>query len=366
MLWVKPEPGAGRVVPLVAAITALLIAGAAVVTARTATGPSTLAFIAGGRAVVGAAPAMATAGTATAPVAASPSGRPTSLDAALAAAGTPVPAGAHVYAARVGRSGAGPVYDEYVAGGGALATDFWPASSIKVLAALGALEYVGTLGYTGAATVTFADTGRTTTIRAIYDGAIRDSSNEDYDRLVEIAGVGWLNREFLTPARGFPATVIQRSYTVGGNLRASPAMSLVEGDRRSTLPARSSPAVNECPAGNCSDLFEMSESVRRVVLHDEIPAAQRFSIARSDATALTASLLGAEGYFNAPVATVLGPGARIYSKPGEVPGRDCMDVTLIESRTGKRFLLSVTVPAERGHCDTLLRLATAVLRILNT
>ena len=360
--WEEPRSDARRVVPLVAAITALLVVAAGVVTARTTAGPTTLAFIAGGRAVAGARPSVSA--TATAPVVASPSGRPKSLDAALAASGNAVPPGAHVYAAKIGRSAGGPVYDEYVAGGGALATDFWPASSIKVLAALGALEYVGTLGHTGAATVTFADTGQTTTIRALYDGAIRLSTNEDYDRLVEIAGVGWLNREFLTPARGFPATVIQRSYTVGGNVRTSPGMVLVEGARRTTVPPRSSGVVTECPAGNCSDLFEMSESVRRVVLNDEIPAAQRFAIARPDVTGLTAALLGAEGYFNVPVATILGPGARIYSKPGEVPGRDCMDVTLIESRTGQRFLLSVTVPAERGHCDTLVTLATAVLRIL--
>ncbi len=362
MPWLGPEGRGGAVVPLGVAITTLLVAAAAVVAVRSsATGPSASALIAGGGAVASSAPPFAS----TAAFDASPLSNPGSLDAVLAAAGSPVPPGAHVYAARVAKGTRGPTYDEYVAGGGALARDFWPASSIKVLAALGALEYVGRLGFTGAATVAFADTDETTTLRAIYDAAIRDSSNGDYDRLVEIAGVQWLNGEFLTPARGFPATVIQRSYTVGGNLRGSPATTLSEGTRRYTLPPRSSPVVPGCPAGNCSNLFEMSESVRRVVLHDEIPASERFAIGQADAAALKDALLGAEGWVEPAVVEVLGPQTRIYSKPGDVPGRDCMDVTLLETRTGQRFLLSATVPAEHGHCETLIRLAAAVLRILS-
>ena len=360
MRWPEPEPDRRAVVPLVAAITALLVAAAAVVTVRSVSGPSIPAFIAGGRAVASGAPPFAD----TAAFGPNPLSDPGSLDAALAAAGWPVPPGAHVYAARVAQGAGGPTYDEYVAGGGALATDFWPASSIKVLAALGALEYVGRLGFTGAASITFADNGQTATLRALYDGAVRDSSNGDYDRLVEIAGAQWLNAEFLTPARGFPATVIQRSYTVGGDLRRSPAMTLSEGSRRYTVPARSSGTVGGCAAGNCSNLFEMSESVRRVVLHDEIPASDRFAIARADAAALKDSLLRAEGWVEPAVVEVLGAQTRIYSKPGDVPGRDCMDVTLLETRTGQRYLLSATVPAEHGHCEALIKLAAAVLRIL--
>lgn len=361
MGWLEHKPGARAVVPLAAAVTALLVMGAAVVTGRLTSPPSTLAFISGGRAPVGARPSL---NAALAPAGVRPLPSPKSLDGALAAAGMPVPPGGHVYVTRTGGNEGAPTYEAYVAGGGALTTDFWPASSIKVLAALGALEYVGQLGYTGAATVTFADTGRATTIRAIYDSAIRDSSNDSYDLLVEIAGVDWLNREFLSPARGFPATVIQRSYT-GGGLLASPAMTLTEGGRSSALPARSSSVVTDCPAGNCSNLFELSESVRRVVLNDEIPAAERFRIARADVAGVTAAMRGAEGWFAPAVAEVLGPGATIYSKPGEVPGRDCLDVAFIKTRTGQRFLLSASVSDEGGDCGTLTGLAAAVLRILS-
>ena len=353
---------------LASAITALLIVASGAVTVRTSAGPATLAFIAGGLAT-GASPAtQSRAVAAPAPRAPGPLALPLSnprpLEGALAALGYRLPAGAHVYAAKVGRDPAGLTYDDYQAGGGALAANFWPASSIKLLAAVGALEFVRRLGFTGAATVKIGDEPART-LRSIYDGAIRVSSNPDYDLLVELAGVDWLNTEFLTPARGFPATVIQRSYTVGGNLRTNPAVTLSEAGRTVTVPPRAGRVDTDCAQGNCSNLFEMSESVRRVVFHDEIPEAERFRIDRADAAALTAALLGAEGWFEPAVARVVGSGARIYGKPGHVPGRDCMDVTLIEGRNGQRLLLSATVPESQGGCPALVTLAANVLRVLS-
>ena len=107
------------------------------------------------------------------------------------------------------------------------------------------------------------------------------------------------------------------------------------------------------------------ESVRRLVLHNEIPEAERFKIASTDVIGLNSALLGAEGWFEPAVARVLGNGARIYGKPGQVPRRDCLDVTLIEGRNGQRILLSATVPEGQGGCPALVNLATAVLKYLS-
>jgi hypothetical protein len=268
-----------------------------------------------------------------------------------------------VYAAKVTKEAGGLAYEDYEGGGGALGFNFWPASSIKVLAAVGALEFLGQQGFTGAATVRFGG-GAPRTVRSIYDAAIRISDNAAYDLLVEIAGVDWLNKEFLSPARGFPRTVIQRSYTVGGNLRVTPAITVSEGARTVTIPAKNGRVDTDCAQGQCSNLWEMSESVRRVVLHNEIPEADRYKLAPADVTALTSALLGAEGWIEPAVARVMGTGARIYGKPGQVPGRDCMDVTLIEGRDGTRILLSATVPERQGGCPALVTLATNVLRFL--
>jgi hypothetical protein len=353
---------------LASTITAMLIVAGGVVAVRSSAGSAALAWIAGGRSVaaaeLGGAPSTGAPAAPVSPLAL-PLSNPTSLEPALAAAGYALPAGASVYAAKVNAVGGTLTYDDYQAGAGALATNFWPASSIKVLAAVGALEFVGRQGFTGAATVSFGG-GAPQTIRSIYEAAIRVSSNADYDTLVEIAGVDWLNNEFLTPARGFPATVIQQAYTVGGDLRTTPAMTISEGTRKATIPARTGTVNAACPPGNCSNLFEMSESVRRVVLHYEIPTAERFALAPADVAGLTAALLTAEGWFEPAVAKVLGPAARIYGKPGEVPERDCLDVTLIQGRDGRRLLLSATVPEPQGGCPALVDLAAAVLKILTS
>lgn len=355
---------------LASAVAALLIVAGGAVVVRSSANP--VAFVAGSRAEA-APPAPAGSVTAaaappvTAPAAlgprALPLSTPASLDAALVAAGFRMPAGAGVYAARITKEAGGLAYEDFQGGIGALGTNFWPASSIKVLAAIGALEFVGQQGFTGAATVAFGN-GAPRTIQSIYDAAVRISDNAAYDALVEIAGVDYLNREFLTPARGFPSTVIQRSYTVGGNLRTNPALTLVEGTRRVVIPARSGRVETACPQGQCSNLFEMSESVRRLVLHNEIPQAERFRIASTDVIGLNSALLGAEGWFEPAVGRVLGAGARIYGKPGETPTRDCLDVTLIEGRDGRRYLLSATVPQRAGGCPALVNLAQAALKFL--
>jgi hypothetical protein len=268
---------------LASAITALLMVAGGVAAVRTSLAPRTLAFIGGGgRVAASAAPAAAIPAIAPATLGprALPLSSPTSLEATLASAGYRLPAGAGVYAAKVTKEPGGLAYEDYQAGVGPMGTNFWPASSIKLLAAVAALEYVGQQGFTGAATVAFGN-GAPRTIRSIYDAAIRISDNAAYDALVEIAGLDYLNRDFLTPARGFPVTVIQRSYTIGGNLRVNPALTLAESGRKVVVPARTGRVDASCPQGQCSNLFEMSESVRRVVLHNEIPEAERLQRAQT-------------------------------------------------------------------------------------
>jgi len=286
-----------------------------------------------------------------------------SIDRRLADAGYDLPPHSLVYGARVEMGPDGLTYRHFEAGGGALGNDFWPASSIKVLAALGALDFARSLGYTGDAMVVLGVEEEARTLKSIYEEAVRDSSNEAYDLLVQVAGRDRLNNRFLTPANGFPVTSISRSYA-GADLEESPAMILEQGDRRTYVPKRTATLDPECDAGNCSNLFEMTESVRRVVLNDEIPPGERFDIDRGDLAALTQALLDAKGFFLDAVNETLGPDVRVYAKPGDAEDRDCLDVALIEADGGRRYLLSASVPHSAGGCDALAELATQVLRTL--
>jgi hypothetical protein len=282
----------------------------------------------------------------------------------LANDGYQLPSGASVYAVKVlGSPGHISGYVSYQAGDGAYATDFWPASSIKVVVAAGALAFLHTMGFTGAATVT-TDDGLSDTVHDLYDAALRDSSNEAYDRLVQIAGYDWLNNVFLTPANGFPRTVVERSYS-GLDITTSPAMTVTEGNRQTVIPERDSTADYGCAdSGNCSDLFELVDSVRRVVLDAELPAAERFPIDPADVAGMTDALAGADGFIGSGVTAALGAGSVVYDKPGWVSGLDCVDVALVVSPTGERFLLGVTAPDDGSGCDVLAGITQEVLQVL--
>jgi Beta-lactamase enzyme family len=284
------------------------------------------------------------------------------LAAAFAAAGYDLPEGTSVYVARVTTVGGRLAYDEAEAGGGPYDSSFWPASSIKVIAAIGALEYLRTLGFTGGATVASAG-GWTSSVRDLYVTALRDSSNEAYDRLVQIAGVDWLNQDFLAD-NGFPVTVIQRSYS--GEGVASAAMTVAEGDRSVDVPARDPDPDADYgvpDAGNRSDLYEMVNAVRRVTLDAELPPADRLGLAPDDLAAMSQALLDSEGFVDPGVARALGDDALVYNKPGWAPGEACVDVGLVvDPATGNRWLIGVASPDDGGACTALADIAALALR----
>ncbi len=283
----------------------------------------------------------------------------------LDAAGFDLPPRTSVYAARVVTGPAGSLtMVEFEAGGGGRADDFWPASSIKVMVALGALDFLKSLGFSGAATVE-AESGWTETVRGLIEASLDESDNYSYDRLVQIAGLDRLNNTFLSAANGFPQTVIQRSYS-GIDVRTSPQMTITEGGRSLTVPARVSETDYGCPDnGNCSNLYEMADSVRRVVLAEEIPSTQRFAVDRADLRVIADALLASEGWVEPGVVRALGRRALVYNKPGAASGRDCLDVGLVDDRAGNRFVFAISAPlSSPGGCTVLASVAEVVLRSL--
>jgi hypothetical protein len=284
------------------------------------------------------------------------------LTRALSQAGVELVEGTGIYAARIMAGAEGLRYREFDAGTGAFSTDFWPASSIKVVAAVGALEFLSTMGFTGAATVTTEEGWLT--VRDLYEEAVRDSSNLAYDWLVAIAGVEWLNTEFL-PSKGFTATVVQRSYTDPEfKVIASPPMTISEGERSVELPAREPAQPFDCPDnGNCTNLLELSQTVRRIVLAEQIPPGERFVVAPEDTAALRQALLDAEGFLEPGAQAVVGPDAVVFNKPGEVPEDDCVDVGMVQTGS-EGYLLAITTPEDGRECATVSELAQVTLSFL--
>jgi len=289
------------------------------------------------------------------------------LPEAFAAADYPLPPGTELMAVRVVDGPESPGYVLYEAGGGAFSQDFWPASTIKLLAAVGALERVNEMGFSSGAFVTF-DSGYANPFADIVERSIRYSNNYDYDRTVRIAGLARLNDVFLTPERGFPDTAIQSSYS-GMGVTSSPGITFAEGALVEHVPGYTGAPRGRCPGTgtNCTTLFDLFEGARRVLLDDEVPEAERFAIADEDVALLTESLCGATPSFFAPgVERALGPGAAICHKPGWVPSRDCLDTAMVvDPVTGDRIFILAATPANGlSDCLPLAPMAEEVLLAL--
>ena len=277
----------------------------------------------------------------------------------LADMGVQIPDGANVLAARIFSGGDAPAYTFFEEGGGGFSHNFFPASSIKLLAALGALDFAHTLGLTGDALI-----DGEWSIRDTYDAALRWSSNEDYDELVRIAGVDRLNTDFL-PSQGYTATAIQEPYGSDEQVTDSPEMVLSEDNQQVDVPERDGEGDYGCQGGNCSDLFDLVDALRRVMLDAELPRAERFDLSPSDIAGLQDDLAAAEGFIAPGVAEALGPDALVFTKPGWVPELDCVETSfVVDPNTGHRFLLGLSAPDD-GTCDELSTMARDVLTALD-
>ncbi|MCA9666892.1 MAG: serine hydrolase [Myxococcales bacterium] len=276
------------------------------------------------------------------------------LQRAFARAGYRPPAGARLLITRVSprRSRAAaaraPTYQRFsFADSGVTVGGFWPASTVKLWAAVGALLVARAAGLDSRARVRMRDSyGRYRgTLAALIRPAILWSSNRAYDRLVMVAGADHLNT---TLARRYALSglVIQCPY-FGGPSLDSPALRLGS-TSLAARPMRARFARCASPQ-NCASMLLLQEVLRRVVLHDELPPAERFPLAARDVRLLRRVLLRARDKVGRAARAALRTRAlRIYNKAGRYPGMDHLDNALIVAADGRRYLVTASVPYSRS------------------
>lgn len=279
----------------------------------------------------------------------------TRLAAAFKAARYVPPSGTYLLAARVLPGVKQPAFSYFSLGTTGFAFSrgrYWPASTVKLTAALGALHTLARYKLSGGATVSFSDDdgSYSGTVSALYRKAIVASNNVAYNRLMEIAGFDELNDRFLTPPRGFARMVLQRRYTKPlptSNLRRSPRIRYAEGSRKGEIAPRLGTGKHaSCPnEANCITLAELLDVMRRVTLDKELPAAHRFAIGRSDLAGLKKALHDAPTRLEPGASRALGHSVTVYNKRGEVWGNDRLDHGLIVDKvSGARYLIALSMP----------------------
>ena len=226
--------------------------------------------------------------------------------------------------------------------------NWWPASTVKLFAAIAALEKSRRLGIEPGAKLTFDYTTEvspepvTKPLNYLVRRALIQSNNQAFDQLVEWVGFHTLNDRFLTAGNGLAQTTLLRAYTRRhmypelnrGSNRLSPPITVAAKGRVMKLPSERGDGAYNCPnQGNCTTLWDLAEALRRVMLHESLPAAERFALG-ADELRLLRKALGTRRSRGNPVVDALRNafGDRIvglYHKPGYA-GKWMSDVVFVD------------------------------------
>ena len=272
------------------------------------------------------------------------------------------------------------------------ARDFWPASTIKLYAALAALEQVHALGLPLDVSVTFEhkddkgvwvlDCARA--LREMLSEVFIRSSNEDYTLLLRMLGRDAINSQFLTPERGFKHSALMRGYVT-----ARPWVYLPTEGQRITLRAQDGTVktvehtwggrawseergatVIDAKTGNVTTTEDMAECLRRVLFHEHIPEAERYRISQAMLDFLRCGgggLCGLEtkGKEGAAFAWQKSgehvyPQARFFHKGGWISNYG-LDLACLDDRAQSGRAVIVAASVNTGKEDTIRALCRGLL-----
>ncbi len=234
-------------------------------------------------------------------------------------------------------------------------SDWNPGSTVKLFAAIGALELVRAKGLGPNAEATFYRGKRTKKfrVRELVADALGPSDNHAYNRLVEIAGYDWLNGRVLSKGRGFVTTAIHRPYERGSWVgrttfkKGGPKIVLRQGGRKRTLHARPAKEKYACAgSGACTTPLDLAEAMRRFMLHEQLPAHERFRFGLAELRTIRKALMSDRKRGDEVVDTLRsaygkGDKAVFYHKPG-FAGDWMSDVVYVyERRSRRRWLVVV-------------------------
>ena len=313
---------------------------------------------------------------------------PPELDAALDAIAPGVKKWASVCVITTQPDG-GPrfTWHEYANSGDA--TDFWPASAIKLYAAVAALELLAENDFPLETVVIFEhrapdggwvlDGART--VPEMLHAVFHHSSNVDYTLLLRMVGIDRINTQFLTPERGFPHSALMRGYVIErpyGYVREEPqriTLRAAEGSKTAThehtwsgryYAAERGGTIIDARTGNVTSARELAECLRRVLFHEHLPEIERYRLTAAQLAFLRSGGGGLTGLeTRAPASDPLAwkdaidslfPKARFFHKCGVISNY-ALDLAAVDdmAQSGTRFILVPVVNAgestkpERGQ-----------------
>ena len=237
---------------------------------------------------------------------------------------------------------------------------FWPASMVKIWAAINALIFLHKFKLNSLTHIEFKDN------YGEFKGPIikllRKLDNTSYDRLMRIAGRDNVNNKKHRMRYGLRHTILQIAYGKGSKLTVSPKIEFrrnwrrwrkfrkeLRGWRRRVFRRYGKikerkywRRIRSC-YGNCTTLFEMQDILRRVMLHHELPATERFELPDKEMTRLQKAIYRRRHKIWLSTGKILGWKTRAYGKSGSSSGSSQLDNVFLRSPKG-RFLVTLGTP----------------------
>lgn len=222
---------------------------------------------------------------------------------------------------------------------------FWPASTVKLTAAVMALLRAQSLGIAPNDKMTFVDLGvkHQTTLKTLVDAAIIPSDNEAYNSLMLFTGLDRANDVYIRNVFHFPTMVLQRRYhrkDPKDNLRYSPTFTFQHGDETITVPEETSTHyfAHVPREANATTLIELAEMMRRVMTR------QWLALSDENFDILQNALLQAPSCIGDGVSKAH-PNFKIYNKGGRVIGDDRLEIAYItDEKDIPQYLLALSLP----------------------
>ncbi|MFA5624090.1 MAG: serine hydrolase [Bradymonadales bacterium] len=252
--------------------------------------------------------------------------------------------------------------------------NYWPASTVKLLAAVAALIKAQQLGIDSEAQITFSDIDEdvSASLAELCTAAIVASSNPAYNQLMLFAGVDEANKT-IRQTLALPQTVLLRRYArkrPDDNLRYSPIINYNHENKSGQIAERYSKSeYPQCPReANCTNLVELADLMLRVVLHNELPPKYRLPLAAKDIDMLNNSLLKAPSCIKNAVRSTMGARSKIFNKGGKVIGDDRLEVAVLSAHKSKeRYLIALSMPQHdlvEEQTNELARQLILAMRVL--
>ena len=203
-----------------------------------------------------------------------------------------------------------------------------PASTVKLFAAIAAMKKADALGFTGNAEIEFGRAVHTRKLKSLVEDALGPSNNIAYDFLATFVGHDELNGRFFTRGNGFQRTALRRAYEssrwmemgFSSSLAPSPRLVITEGSKQRTIDARLGTIDGGCYSAACTSLHDLAEAMRRLMLQEQLPGSQSFRLKPASLRLIRGVLRSPRGRGMEVVegldANAFGPGTQFYHKAG--------------------------------------------------